>query len=67
MIQYMPLELVTCSLSIQDISVAGGWGGGGGGQGKQFVGTCKPTSMSFVTTKYLKYRQNIERNSSFRM
>ena len=30
----------------------------------KFVGTCKPTSMSFVPTKYLKYQQNIERNSS---
>ena len=29
--------------------------------------TYKPTSMSFVPTKYLKYQQNIERNSSFRM
>ena len=27
----------------------------------EFVGTCKPTSMSFVPTKFLKYRQNIER------
>ena len=33
----------------------------------KFVATCKPTSMSFVPTKYLKYQQNIERNSSFRM
>ena len=32
----------------------------------KFVGTYKPTSMSFVPTKYLKYQQNIERNSSFR-
>ena len=30
----------------------------------KFVGTCKPTSMSFVPTKYMMYRQNIERNSS---
>ena len=28
----------------------------------KFVGTCKPTSMSFVPTKYVMYRQNIERN-----
>ena len=34
---------------------------------RSFVGTCKPTSMSFVPTKYLKYQQNIERSSSFRM
>ena len=33
----------------------------------KFVGTCKPTSMSFVPIKYLMYRQNIERNSSLRM
>ena len=35
----------------------------------KFVDTCKPTSMPcpFVPTKYLLYRQNIERNSSFRM
>ena len=33
----------------------------------KFVGTCKPTSMSFVPTKYLMYRQNIERNSSLRI
>ena len=33
----------------------------------KFVATCKPTSMSFVPTKYLKYQQNIERNSSFRI
>ena len=33
----------------------------------EFVGTCKPTSMSFVPTKNLKYQQNIKRNSSFRM
>ena len=26
----------------------------------KFVGTCKPTIMSFVPTKYLKYQQNIE-------
>ena len=32
-----------------------------------FVGTCKPTSMSFVPTKFLKYQQNIERNSTFIM
>ena len=48
--------------------------GGGGGQPpphnvfsefcryiSKFVATCKPTSMSFVPTKYLKYQQNIER------
>ena len=44
---------------------------------RSFVGTfgnlsvhvhvCKPSSMSFVPTKYLKYQKNIERNSSFRM
>ena len=33
----------------------------------KFVGTCKPTSMSFVPTKYLKYQQNIERYSNFMM
>ena len=33
----------------------------------KFVGTCKPTSMPFVPTKYLMYPQNIERNSSFRI
>ena len=58
-----------------------GWGGGrAGGQFpptpndafsefcryiSKFVATCKPTSMSFVPTKCLKYQQNIERNSSF--
>ena len=31
----------------------------------RFVGTCEPTSTSFVPKKYLKYQQNIERNSSF--
>ena len=62
-------------------SVAGG--GGGGKEGGQlppimpfrsfagyickFVGTCKPTSMSFVQTKYLKYQQSIERYRSFIM
>ena len=42
---------------------------------QSFVGTFgslsvhvyKPISMSFVPTKYLKYHQNIERKSSFRM
>ena len=33
----------------------------------KFVGTYKPTSMSFLPTKYLMYQQNNERNSSFRM
>ena len=33
----------------------------------KFVGTCKPTSMPFVPTKYLKYQLNFERNNSFRM
>ena len=58
-------------------------GGGGGGRGAiahphnafsefcryiwKSVGTCKSTSMSFVPTKFLKYQQNIERNSSFLM
>ena len=63
---------------------AGGGGGGRGATPpppimlfQSFVGTfrnlslhhtCKPTSMSFVPTKYLKYQQNIERNfCSFRM
>ena len=32
---------------------------GGGDRPPSFVGTCKPTSMSFVPTKYLKYQQNI--------
>ena len=31
------------------------------------VGTCNPTSMSFVPTQYLKYQQNIEIDNSFRM
>ena len=35
--------------------------------GKNIYKSCKPTSMSFVPTKYLKYQQNIQRNSSFRM
>ena len=56
MIQYMPLELVVCSLSIKDISVAGG-GGGAGGAICWYKELLVPTSMSFVTTKYLKYRQ----------
>ena len=42
---------------------------------QHWTGTCvatreeeeEPTSMSFVPTKYLMYRQNIERNSSLRM
>ena len=34
---------------------------------RYFCKGCKPTSMSFVPTKYLLYRQNIERNSSVRM
>ena len=33
----------------------------------KFIGTCKPTSMSCIPSKYLKYQQNIERNSSFGM
>ena len=32
----------------------------------EFCRYCKPTSMSFVPTKYLKYRQNIKRNNTFR-
>ena len=64
---------ISASLALPAISVAGGGGGGAGGQ---FVGTFRNlslhvsrqlTSMSFVPTKYLKYQQNIERNSSFRM
>ena len=30
----------------------------------KFVDTRKPTSMSFVPTKYPKYQQNIERNNT---
>ena len=60
----------------------GGVGGGAGGAAApppnnafsdfcryiwKFVGTCEPTSMSFVPTKYLMYRQNIERNNRLRM
>ena len=72
---------ISASLALPAISVAGG-GGGAGRQSPpppnnafsefcryiwKFVATCKPTSMSFVPTKYLKYQQNMERNSSFRM
>ena len=67
--------------SLQNTSVARGGGGGEGGGAiapnnafSEFcryiwksVGTCKPTSMSFVPTKFLQYEQKIERNSSFRM
>ena len=75
------ISVVCANSVIVHISVARGGGGGGGNcltpimLFRSFVGTfgnlsvhvCKPTSMSFVPTKYLKYRQNIERNSSFRM
>ena len=65
---------------VSGTSVAGG--GGGGGQLPpnnafsefcryiwKFVGTYKPTSILHVSvpTKYLKYQQNIEGNSTFRM
>ena len=42
-------------------------GGGGNNAFRSFFGTCKPTNMSFVPTKYLKYQQNIDKNSSFRI
>ena len=71
---------ISASLALPAISVAGGGGQGGNSPPppnnafsefcryiSKFVATCKPTSMSFVPTKYLKYQQNIERNSSFRM
>ena len=67
------LYFTRCTASVT--SVARGRGGGGGNNGFsefcryiwKFVATCKPTSMSFVPTKYLKYQQKIERNSSFRL
>ena len=68
-------------LALGITSVARGGGRGGGGNCPppppnnafsefcryiwKSVGTCKPTSMSFLPTKFLKYQQNIERNSSF--
>ena len=65
--------------TLQSTNVARG-GGGGGGAGapimlfRSFVGIfgnlsvhVSRQSMLFVPTKYLKYQQNIERNSSFRM
>ena len=67
-------------ITVYITSVARGEGGRGGGNCPpppnnafsefcryiwKSVGTCKPTSISFVSTKFLKYQQIIERNSTF--